>query len=88
MLTWYITNNKVPQNSGKPRMSAVCLQFQGIFQDARNIWVGQTAQFVQAIKLIELSTQETHQVPRFGVQTHPAQGKPQVIDKIMITLTW
>lgn len=50
---------------GKTRMNSVCLQLQGSFQDARNIWVGQTAQFVLTIKLIELSMQEAHQVLRF-----------------------
>lgn len=55
-------------------MTSVSLQFQGNFQDARNIWVCHTAQFVQAIKLIELSAQEAHQVPRFWIQTHPVQA--------------
>lgn len=64
-------------------VNVACLQFQGKFQDARNIWVSQTAHFVQAIKLVELHTQEAHQVSRFGVQTHPAQGYPQAIDKIV-----
>lgn len=68
-------------------MLLVCLQFQGYFQDARNLRVNQTAQFVHAIKLAELSTEEANQVPRFWVQTHPAQGYPQVIDTSVLSQT-
>lgn len=53
-------------------MNSECLQFQRNFQDVRNIWVGQTTQFVHAIELMELSTQEAHHVLRFRVQTHSA----------------
>lgn len=56
----------------KTKMDSVSLQFQGNFQDGKNIRVSKTAQFVQTIKLIELSMQEAHEVTRFWVQTHPA----------------